>query len=95
MLLFYTLLMSINYLLDSITVAGYKSENLSLDDVIINGFEDAFKDDPLLDDFRTHIDRVLRFSEESDSSIAFYFDFEQQSIFDTEITLTGIDNNHF
>ena len=95
MLLFYTLLMSIDYLMNSITVVGYKSETLSLDDVIISGFEDTFKDDPLLDYFRTHIDRVLRFSEENNSSIAFYFDFEQQSIFDTEITLTGIDNNHF
>ena len=95
MFLFYTLLMSVNYLLNSIAFDAYKSENLTLDDVLVDGFEDNFKDDPLLDDFKTHVDRVLRYSEESNSSINFYFEFEQQSVFDTLITLTGIDNNHF
>ena len=93
MFLFYTLLMSLDYLLNSITFDAYKSEKLTLDNVLVNGFEDNFKDDPLLDDFKTHIDRVLRYSEESNSSTNFYFDFEQQSVFDTVITLTGIDNN--
>ena len=93
MFLFYALLMSVNYLLNSITFDVYKSEKLTLDDVLVEGFEDNFKDDPLLDDFKTHIDRVLRYSEESNSYVNFYFDFEQQSVFDTVITLTGIDNN--
>lgn len=98
MFLFYALLMSVNYLLNSITFNAYKSEKLTLDDVLVNGFEDNFKDDPfkdypLLDDFKTHIDRVMRYSEESNSYVNFYFDFEQQSVFDTVITLTGIDNN--
>ena len=93
MFLFYALLMSLDYMLNSITFDAYKSEKLTLDNVLVSGFEDNFKDDPLLDDFKTHIDRVLRYSEESNSSINFYFDFEQQSVFDTVITLTGIDNN--
>lgn len=93
MLLFYTLLMSINYLRNSITFNAYKSEKLTLDDVLVNGFEDNFKDDLLLNDFKTHIDRVMRYAEESNSYVNFYFDFEQQSVFDTVITLTGIDNN--
>ena len=93
MFLFYALLMSVNYLLNSITFDVYKSEKLTLDDVLVEGFEDNFKDDPLLDDFKTHVDRVLRYSEESNSYVNFYFDFEQQSVFDTVITLTGIDNN--
>ena len=87
--------MSVNYLLNSITFDAYKSEKLTLDNVLVNGFEDNFKDDPLLDDFKTHIDRVMRHAEESNSYVNFYFDFEQQSVFDTVITLTGIDNNHF
>lgn len=93
MILFYTLLMSVNYLLNSITFNAYKSEKLTLDDVLVNGFEDNFKDDLLLNDFKTHIDRVMRYAEESNSYVNFYFDFEQQSVFDTVITLTGIDNN--
>lgn len=93
MFLFYALLMSVNYLLNSITFDVYKSEKLTLDDVLVEGFEDNFKDDPLLDDFKTHVDRVLRYSEESNSYVNFYFDSEQQSVFDTVITLTGIDNN--
>lgn len=93
MFLFYALLMSVNYLLNSITFDAYKSEKLTLDDVLVDGFEDNFKDDPLLDDFKTHIDRVMRYTEESNNSVNFYFDFEQQSVFDTVITLTGIDNN--
>ena len=93
MLLFYALLMSVNYLFNSITFDAYKSEKLTLDDVLVDGFEDNFKDDPLLDDFKTHIDRVMRYTEESNNSVNFYFDFEQQSVFDTVITLTGIDNN--
>lgn len=93
MILFYALLMSVNYLLNSITFDAYKSEKLTLDDVLVNGFEDNFKDDPLLDDFKTHIDRVMRYAEDSNSYVNFYFDFEQQSVFDTVITLTGIDNN--
>lgn len=97
MFLFYALLMSVNYLLNSITF-DVKSEKLTLDeltldDVLVNGFEDNFKDDPLLDDFKTHIDRVMRYAEESNSYVNFHFDFEQQSIFDTVITLTGIDNH--
>ena len=93
MILFYTLLMSVNYLLNIITFNAYKSEKLTLDDVLVNGFEDNFKDDLLLNDFKTHIDRVMRYAEESNSYVNFYFDFEQQSVFDTVITLTGIDNN--
>ena len=93
MLLFYTLLMSVNYLLNSITFDAYKSEKLTLDNVLVSGFEDNFKDDPLLDDFKTHIDRVMRYAEENNSYVNFYFDFEQQSVFETVITLAGIDNN--
>ena len=93
MFLFYALLMSVNYLLNSITFDVYKSEKLTLDDMLADGFEDNFKDDTLLDDFKTHIDRVMRYAEESNSYVNFYFDFEQQSVFDTVITLTGIDNN--
>ena len=93
MILFYTLLMSVNYLLNSITFDAYKSEKLTLDGVLVNGFEDNFKDDLLLNDFKTHIDRVMRYAEESNSYVNFYFDFEQQSVFETVITLAGIDNN--
>ena len=93
MFLFYTLLISVNYLVNSITFDAYKSEKLTLDNVLVNGFEDNFKDDPLLDDFETHIDRLLRYSEDSNSHVNFYFDFEQQSIFGTVITITGIGNN--
>ena len=93
MFLFYTLLMSVNYLLNSITFDAYKSEKLTLDNVLVNGFEDNFKDDLLLNDFKTHVDRVMRYAEESNIYVNFYFDFEQQSVFDTVITLTGIDNN--
>ena len=95
MFLFYALLMSVNYLLNSITFDAYKSEELTLDNVLFSGFEDNFKDDPLLDDFKTHIDRVLRYSEEGNSYVDFYLDFGQQSVFDTVITLTGIDNSYF
>ena len=93
MILFYTLLMSVNYLLNSFTFDAYKSEKLTLDGVLVNGYEDNFKDDLLLNDFKTHIDRVMRYAEESNSYVNFYFYFEQQSVFDTVITLTGIDNN--
>ena len=82
-------------MLNSITFDAYKSEKLTLDNVLVSGFEDNFKDDPLLDDFKTHIDRVLKYSEESNSHVNFYFDFEQQSVFDAVITITGVDNINF